>query len=45
MKNTNRLYLDVVKGITIFLMLWTHCIQYCALGSFDFFENPVFKTV
>ena len=45
MKNTNRLYLDVVKGITIFLMLWTHCIQYCALGSFDFFENLVFKTV
>lgn len=43
--NTNRLYLDVVKGITVFLMLWTHCIQYCALGSFDFFENPVFKTV
>lgn len=45
MKNTNRLYLDIVKGITIFLMLWTHCIQYCAMGSFDFFENPVFKTV
>lgn len=41
----NRLYLDVVKGITIFLMLWTHCIQYCAMGSFDSFENVVYKSV
>ncbi len=41
----SRLYLDIVKGIAIFLMLWGHCIQYCALNSFDFFENPVFKFI
>ena len=44
-ENSKRLYLDVVKGITIFLMLWTHCIQYCAMGSFDSFANPVYKAV
>ena len=40
-----RLYLDIVKGFAIFLMLWGHCIQYCALNDFDFFENPVFKFI
>ena len=41
----NRIYLDIVKGVAIFLMLWGHCIQYCANGDFDFFENSVFKFI
>ena len=45
MENRNRLYLDVVKGIAVFLMLWGHCIQYCALGSFSCFDNVVFETI
>lgn len=44
-KQNNRLYLDIVKGIAIFLMLWGHCIQCCANGTFDYFENDVFKLI
>lgn len=44
-RQIDRLYLDIVKGAAIFLMLWGHCIQYCALNDFDFFENPVFKFI
>lgn len=42
---SNRMYLDIVKGVAIFLMLWGHCIQCCANNSFDFFENEVFKII
>lgn len=44
-QQTRYLYLDIVKGVAIFLMLWGHCIQYCALNDFDFFENPVFNFI
>lgn len=44
-RQDNRLYLDIVKGVAIFLMLWGHCIQYCTNGEFDFFENPIFKFI
>ena len=44
-EKTSRLYINIVKGVAIFLMLWGHCIQYCALNDFDFFENPVFKFI
>ena len=45
--NSKRNYtLDLAKGMTIFFMLWGHCIQYCYIGSnLDFFENPVFKFI
>ena len=43
--DNRRYYLNVMKGLAIFLMLWGHCIQYCALGSFDFFENAAFKVI
>jgi len=45
MQDKNRLYLNVVRGIAVFLMLWGHCIQYCAQGTFDAFENTVFKFI
>ena len=45
MVEKNRFYIDFVKGIAIFLMLWGHCIQFCAVGDFDFFENWVFKLI
>lgn len=38
-------YWNVIKGVAIFLMIWGHCIQYCAMGSVDFFGDPVFKTI
>ena len=40
-----RLFINVLRGFAIFLMLWGHVIQYCTQGSFDFFENIVFKTI
>jgi len=44
-KQATRLYINVAKGIAIILMLWGHCIQYSSAGSFDFYENIVFKTI
>ena len=39
-------FIDLTKGLAIFLMLYGHCIQYCVAGSdVDFFENVVFKTI
>ncbi len=39
-------FLDIAKGLAIFLMLWGHCIQYCvAYSDIDFFENIVFKAI
>ena len=38
-------YWDLVKGVSIFLMLWGHCIQYCGLDDINCFEDPVFKTI
>lgn len=44
MERKDRLYLDVVKGIAVFLMIWGHCIQYCDITG-SFFENPVMKMI
>lgn len=38
-------YWDVVKGAAIFLMLWGHCIQYCALYDVFYPEDIVYKTI
>lgn len=38
-------YWDLVKGIAIFLMLWGHCIQYCALDTLNCFEDFAFKAI
>lgn len=41
-----RLYIDVIKGIAIFLMLWGHCIQECLDGSnLSVYDNGVFKFI
>ena len=38
-------YWDIVKGTAIFLMIWGHCIQYCALKDISYMEDLVFKTI
>ena len=39
-------FLDIAKGVAIFLMLWGHCIQYCMANSgMSFLENGVFKFI
>ena len=38
-------YINILKGLAIFLMLWGHCIQVCIPAGFDFFENPLFKII
>lgn len=43
--NKSRLFINVVKGLAIFLMLYGHCIQYCSMGTFDFYDNAVFKFI
>lgn len=45
-ENKRNCFIDMAKGLAIFLMLWGHCIQYCVAGSnVDFFENPVYMTI
>ena len=45
MNKKESLFLNVVKGTAIFLMLWGHCIEGCANGSFSAFEHPVFRLI
>ena len=44
-RNNERLYLDIVKGVAVFLMLWGHCIQCCSNKEFDFYTNGLFKFI
>lgn len=44
-QNRERMCIDVVKGIAIVLMIWGHCIQYCARGSFIVFGNPLYQFI
>ena len=43
-KNSNN-FINILRGLAIFLMLWGHCVQICIPGELDFFENSVFKTI
>ena len=38
-------FIDISKGVAIFLMLWGHCIQYCGGSNYDFFGNLIFKAI
>lgn len=38
-------YVNFLRGIAIFLMLWGHCIQVFIPVGVDFFENPVFRFI
>lgn len=45
-KEKRNVFIDIIKGVAIFLMLWGHCIQYCIVGSgLDFWDNCVFKFI
>lgn len=44
-KDRKSRYINFLRGIAIFLMLWGHSIQYSCGGQFDFFENTVFKFI
>lgn len=44
-RNRERIYLNVVKGVAILLMLWGHAIQNCAGNSFVVFENSMFQLI
>ena len=40
MNNGRNNFIDIAKGVAIFLMLWGHCIQYCMANSgMSFLEN------
>ena len=40
-----RRFINFIRGIAIFLMLWGHSIQYCCGAQFDFFKNWGFKII
>ena len=44
-KNFKSSYVNILRGLAIFLMLWGHSIQYSCAGQFDFFENTMFKLI
>ena len=44
-KNRKSSYINFLRGMAIFLMLWGHSIQYSCGGQFDFFENTMFKLI
>ena len=44
-RQTDRRYINIARGTAVFLMLWGHCVQFCCAGSFDFFENSVFRVI
>ena len=37
--------IDILRGISMICVSWGHSIQYCSVGTFDFFENPVFRFI
>ena len=37
------LFIDKIKGVAIILVVWGHCIQYCA--GYDFFGNKLFELI
>lgn len=38
-------YINCLRGVAIFLMLWGHCVQVCIPAGVDFFGNPVFRFI
>ena len=38
-------YINFLRGLAIFLMLWGHSIQFASVGQIDYFENVVFKVI
>ena len=45
MDKKESVYWDLVKGVAIFLMLWGHCIQYCAQDEGLYFYDTVYKAI
>lgn len=44
-QSRDRVYINVVKGVAVFLMIWGHCIQFCTGGSFNCFSSPAFQWI
>ncbi len=44
-REEKRDFINILRGLAIFLVLWGHAIQYFSTGDFDFFENTVFKAI
>lgn len=41
--NKRNNYIDILKGLTMFLVVWGHCIQYLSTG--DYFNNKLFQLI
>lgn len=39
------IYLDIIRGIAVFLVLWGHSVQYFGTGNINFWTNPAFKFI
>ena len=38
-------FIDFLRGIAIFCVLWGHAIQYCSMGEIEFFEDNAFRFI
>lgn len=44
-ETTRSTFINFIRGLAIFFMLWGHCIQYASCEVIDFFEDPVFRFI
>ena len=44
-ESKDRLFINILRGVAVFLMIWGHCVQYCIPVGIDFFENFIFKFI
>lgn len=43
--DNRNLFIDALRGISIFLVLWGHSIQYFSAGEINYFNNFVFRFI
>lgn len=44
-ENKERMFINILRGVAIFLMIWQHCVQHCIPDGIDFFENYIVKFI
>ena len=43
--DSKRAFINFLRGLAVFFMLWGHSIQYACAGQFDYYENVIFKLI
>ena len=43
--DNRKTFINFLRGLAVFFMLWGHSIQYMSSGQFDYYENIMFKLI